>query len=219
MKTSVHLSDADLSKLVNSDDDAIRAAAQQSACRLAAPRRWSDVPAHVAALIADVLDEAKSGRLIWRGVAISHCRYCDARSEWKKPPRKKREYEHKLSGVEFADRFVVISGHISVGGCGVCVDLATPALRTELSRMQVQLPSSLRIDGAPLLRRWDRCRCRKCEWTGHEGQLGKLRTVMGDGDYPGRCPSCGAERRLLGPDPFEKLDGFDVVESLESSRG
>lgn len=71
----------------------------------------------------------------------------------------------------------------------------------------------LRSDGAPLYQRWDRCRCKRCKWTGHDGQLGKLRTLMGDGFYPGKCPSCGEERRPLGSDPFERLDGFDVVEA------
>ena len=220
MKTSVSLSDVDLAKLTTSADLDVRIAAEKAADRLAAPIRWPDVPPHVAALIADVLAEAhKNGRLIQRGVAVSWCDYCGARSEWKKSPRKKREYEDKISGVEFADRFVIISGHISVGGCRACVDLALPVLRVELARFPVQLSSALRLDGAPVFERWDRCRCKKCEWSGHDGQLGKLRTLMGDGYYHGKCPSCGVERRPLGPDPFERLDGFDVVEQAASPKG
>ncbi len=212
MRTSVHLSDVDLARLIGSADPEVRTVAFEAAARLAAPTRWPGIPEHVAALIADVIAEAsKTGRLIQRGVYVSHCRYCDARSEWKKPPRKKREAEHKLSGVEFADRSVIITGHISVGACRVCVDQALPALRFELATMAVQVSEALRAEGAPVRRRWDLCRCKKCEWSGHEGRLGRLRTLMGDGDYPGKCPQCGVERKLFA-DPFERLDGFVVVE-------
>lgn len=211
-RTSIALSDSDLATLVNSADADVRTAAELASARLAAPSRWPIVASHVAALIADVLAEArKEGRLIYRGVAVSHCGYCGARSEWKKPPRKKREREYPVAGVDFADRFVVISRHISVGACRSCVEQALPVLRQELVSLPVQLPTALRSEGAPVYQRWDRCRCKRCEWSCHDGQLGKLRTLMGDGYYPGVCPRCAAERRPLGPDPFERLVGFDVV--------
>jgi bacterioferritin-associated ferredoxin len=211
-KTSITLCDDDLATLVSSADTAVRTAAEAARDRLAAPSRWPTVASHVAALIADVIAEAKKeGRLIYRGVSVSRCGYCGARSEWKKPPRKRREREYPVAGVDFADRFVVISRHITVGACRSCVEQALPVLRQELMRFPVQLPTALRSEGAPVYQRWDRCRCKKCEWSGHDGQLGKLRTLMGDGYYPGKCPRCAAERRPLGPDPFERLDGFDVV--------
>lgn len=211
-KISISLADEDLATLITSTDVDVRLAAEAARDRLAAPARFPGVPSHVAALIADVLAEARTnGRLIYRGVAVSPCRYCGARSEWKRPPRKKREYEYPISGVDFADRFVIISRHITVGGCHSCVEQALPALRAELATFPVQLPTALRTDDAIVYQRWNRCRCKRCEWTGHDGQLGKLRTLMGDGYYPGKCPSCGVERRPLGEDPFERLDGFDVV--------
>jgi len=216
VRTSVSLSDDDLAKLTGSDDTDTRSAAEAAASRLAAPARWPDLTPHVAALVADVLAEAhREGRLIYRTMMISFCRYCGAKSTWEKSKRRRRDYEAKISGVEFAHRFVTIQGHISVGGCRACFDAALPVLRTELARFPVELPQALRTD-APAYRRWARCRCKKCEWSGHEGQLGKLRTVMGDGYYQGKCPNCGAERHFMGPDPFEHLDGFDVVESQEN---
>ena len=126
--------------------------------------------------------------------------------------RKRKEREYPVSSVDFAERLIVITGNVCVGACRKCVDEALPVLRAELAAFPVQLPTALQTDNAPRFKRWDRCRCKKCEWSGHEGQLGRLRTLMNDGDYPGKCPSCGAERRFLGPDPFEKLEGFDVVE-------
>lgn len=213
IRTSVSLSDNDLSTLIGSADADTRTAAEAASARLAAPTRWPDVPPHVAAMVADITSEAREeGRLIYRSVATSFCRYCGARSTWEKSKRRRREYEAKISGVEFADRFVVISGHISVGGCAACVADALPVLRAELAQFPVQLPRQLQTDDAPVYQRFDRCRCRKCNWTGHDGQLGKLRTLMNDGWYLGKCQSCGAERRFLGADPFERLDGFDVVE-------
>lgn len=214
MKTSVYLSDIDLATLIGSADPEVSSAARAAGDRLAAVTRWPGVPSCAAALIADVIAEAKrEGRLIYRGVAASYCSYCDARSKWEKPKRRRREHEVKVSGIEFADRFIVISGHISVGGCRACVDQALASLKTELTAFPVELPAALRTDGAPTYQRWDLCRCKRCGWRGHDGQLGKLRTLMGDGYYPGKCPSCGAERRPLGPDPFERLDGFVVAES------
>lgn len=212
MKTSVSLSDEDLSRLANSSDDAVRVVALAACARIIAPTRWPSVPSHVAALISDIISEAKqNGRLIWRGVYVSRCRYCGATSKREKLKRRKNPVEVMVRGVETADRFVIISGHISVGACRVCVEHAQPLLRTELATFPVQLPQALQSDG-PVYQRWDRCRCKKCEWSGHEGQLGKLRTLMNDGWYPGTCPSCGVERRPLGVDPFERLYGFDVVE-------
>jgi hypothetical protein len=215
-KTSISLSDEDLATLTVSVDADVRAAANAARDRLSAPARFPVIPPHVAALITDVLAEAKAnGRLIQRGVSVSLCRYCGAHSEWKKPPRKRTERECPVAGVEFADRFLIISRHISVGGCRACVDQALPILRAELATFPVQLPSALRLEGATVYERWDRCRCKHCKWTGHDGQLGKLRTLMGDGYYPGKCPSCGAERLPLGADPFERLDGFDVVAEVQ----
>ena len=213
MRTSVTLSDTDLATLITSADAGVRSAAESARDRLAAPDRWPSVAPHVAALIADVLTEArKEGRLIYRGVSASLCRYCGARSEWKVPPRKRKEREYPVSSVDFAERLIVITGNVCVGACRKCVDEALPVLRAELAAFPVQLPTALQTDNAPRFKRWDRCRCKKCEWSGHEGQLGRLRTLMNDGDYPGKCPSCGAERRPLGANPFELLPGFDVVE-------
>ncbi len=211
MKTSVSLSDHDLAALIGSADEDVRVEAEAARDRLAAPSRWTSVAPHVAALIADVTTEArKEGRLIYRGVSASLCRYCGARSEWKVPPRKRKEREYPVPSVDFADHLIVITGHVSVGACRKCVDEALPVLRAELATFPVQLPTALQSDNAPRFKRWDRCRCKKCEWSGHEGQLGKLPTLMRDGHYPGKCPSCGAERRFLA-DPFESMPGFDVV--------
>lgn len=211
-RNSVYLEDRDLALLVGSNDPDVRVAAEQACARLAAAARWPELQPHVAALVVDVLAEArKSGRLIHRGVAISRCHYCGAHSTWEKSKRRRREYEAKISGIELADRFVIIAGHISVGGCRACFDAALATLRTELAMFPVELPQALLAKDARAYRRWDRCRCKRCDWRGHDGQLGKLPALMG-GEYHGKCPSCGAERRLF-DDPFERLDGFDVIET------
>lgn len=209
-----------MARLLDSADPEVRSAAEAARDRIAAPARWPTVSAHVAALIADVLTEARNeGRLIYRVDTASRCRYCGTHSEWKKLPRKRREREIMIRCVDFACRVLIIQGHISVGACLECVEQALPYLRAELSTFPVQLPMQLRTEGAPVYRRWDRCRCKRCGWSGHEGQLGRLMTLMNDGDYPGKCPSCGAERTLWGPDPFERLVGFDVeLEALPQER-
>ena len=53
---------------------------------------------------------------------------------------------------------------------------------------------------------------REVYWEGHEGQVGRLRTLLGDGTYPGKCLSCGVEHRPFSVSPLEIIDGFVVVE-------
>lgn len=76
--------------------------------------------------------------------------------------------------------------------------------------MQVQLPAALAKPGAPLWTRHSNRRCTKCGWEGHEGEMGRLMTLMGDGYYPALCPECGAGDRLFSRD-VETRDGFTVV--------
>ena len=54
--------------------------------------------------------------------------------------------------------------------------------------------------------------CKKCGWIGHDGQLGKLRTLLGDGYYLGKCPDCGAENHAFTVENIVALEGFEVVE-------
>lgn len=217
MKTSIHLTDVDLARLVDSADQEVALEAAAALARLDASTRWPSLPAHVGALVVDVLREAREhGRLIYQARRARFCRYCDARPTWKKPPRKRREREILVAGYDLADRPLFFTDSITVGACAACLDAAHAVLVAELAKFPVQLPSKLQAEGAPRYRRWDRCRCKKCDWTGHEGELGKLRTLFNDGTYPGKCPTCGVEHSPFGARPFETLDGFVLVAETTS---
>lgn len=212
-RTSVKLLDVDLSRLADSADPETAAAASAAAGRLAVVATLGDVPPHVAQLIADVVSEATTaGRLIWRHDSTGMCPYCQRQSEWKVPKGKRKKREYRVPVVDFADRPIFIRGHASVGACGECVEAARPHLIAALAHVHAQVPAQLAAPGRPALVRWDRQRCIKCGWSGHEGQMGKLRTLFNDGWYRGKCPSCGAERTAFGAKVFERVDGFDVAE-------
>lgn len=213
-RTSVKLLDTDLARLADSADPETAAEAAAAAGRLAVVATLADIPAHVAQLVADVVSHATTaGILRWRHDTVSICPYCQRRSEWKKPPRKRKEYEYRLAAIDFDDSFLIIRGHLGVGACRTCVDEAMPHLQRALMHVLAQVPEPLAAPGRPKLERYDRRRCTKCGWSGHEGQMGKLRALI-SGYYRGKCPSCGVERTAFGPDPFERVDGFDVVEEM-----
>ena len=212
-KTTVSLTDEDLLKLAESADHATAQAAAKCAERVALVERLKDVPAHIAGLVADAVAEAReSGELVYYNRRISRCAHCGATSTWTKPARRRKEVEVQLSGVELARRFVYVQGHVSVGGCSECVKAAAPIIAAELSGVPAQLPSQIVAEGVSTWVKWGRVKCKKCNWTGHEGQLGRLPAIMG-GTYPGRCPSCSAERMPFGLDPFEHIDGFELIEA------
>src|SRR5690606_29356435 len=116
-----------------------------------------------------------------------------------------------FAGRELAFRYVSFQGYPTLGGCVECVESALPHIREALRGIPVQLPETLRPEGEPKRVKYQRRRCKKCGWEGHEGQMGRLPTMLGDGTYPGKCPSCGEKSGWL-RDTFETLDGFDVVE-------
>lgn len=210
--TRVTLSDADLARLVDSADPAVAAAARHARDRLVAVDAMPDVPPHVAQLVVDVVAEARTaGALTYRHDRIYVCPYCQQASRYEVPKRKRKPVEILVPAVDFAQRFVFVRNSVAVGACRDCVDAALPHIVEALAAVPAEVPDALAAPGRPRWRRWDRKRCTKCGWSGHKGQMGTLPALLG-GRYPGKCPSCGVERKPFGPDPFERVDGFDVVE-------
>lgn len=187
--------------------------------RIAARMRYDDLPPEQAAFIADVVREARSnGLLKWMGVRINHCPLCGWSGEYpryKQGPRrgqiKDNARRSKTAGVELADRFVRIEGHVLLGGCTECMDAVSDRLAEALRGVEAQVPDALRADGEPVRVKHENRRCGDCGWEGHEGEMGRLRTLMGDGTYPGKCPECGVEKQPLGRQMFDRVDGFVVV--------
>lgn len=180
----------------------------------------SDIPEGVAGMIAKVIDEAKAnGKLMHRIEMISVCPACK-RSDGYHVHKRSTKYRRKgdtdydnpklFMAHNLAHRFVTIKNHISVGFCVSCFDQAFPVLQKHLKTVNAQVPDSLL--GEPCKWKWNKNRkCKACGWEGHEGEMGMERTLMGDGWYPAKCPSCKAENHLFHT-AVEIRDGFTLTE-------
>jgi hypothetical protein len=173
------------------------------------------IPIHLAGLVADIVAEARAeGRLTFRHVRIRWCGYCgrDA-GETKK---RGKTVQLTMGGIELAERFIRIEGHINVGCCSECWDQIATAVVAELAPVPVEAPEVLKPTG-PRYRRWDRRECTACGWTGHEGQMLPAMTLMGDGYYAARCPSCGVENAAFGRHAVKGVPGHVVEEDAPAS--
>jgi hypothetical protein len=116
---------------------------------------------------------------------------------------------HGNPGYEFKDNCITIRGLPSVGCCADCFTRLLPHIAEQVSDVEAEV--SEKITGhAPRFKRHRDRKCTKCGWVGHEGQMGKLRTMMGDGWYPGVCPECKAENLFL-TTVVETLPTYSVV--------
>lgn len=178
---------------------------------------FAHVSAEDAEFVARVLQEAREqGRLSYSRLSLRFCPVCKAAPGYrvyKSGPRRGQENLAKplyLGGVDLAHRFVHVTGHAALGCCSACWQRIQPVLAAQLVGVRAAIPKEISGE-EPRFVWYTRRRCKKCGWTGHTGQLGKLRTLIGDGYYPGKCPACGAENSAFLPQNIETLEGFEVV--------
>lgn len=219
---NLSLTDSEMVLLDGACRPDVQAEVDAAKTRLAAASRYADLSPALAGFIADVLAAAKAeGRLRFAGRRLRHCKFCGdspqpAYVPYKGGPNrglpnyKKPRY---LAGIDLAPGSVSVDGFVRLGGCGSCIETVKPYLVEALATVRAELPDQLTAEGAVRFRRHDRRRCTRCGWEGHEGEMGRLRTLMGDGTYPGICPGCGAEQPPLSFERvFESAEGFAVVE-------
>lgn len=218
MSPQVTLSDEECALLDGRVGEKAQAVVDAAKARLAAREAYSGLAPLLAALVADVLTEATThGRLTYQHTRIRYCHYCERGGGYVhfKSGRNRGMADYKrpltLDAVEFAYRFVRIERSVAVGACGECVASALPTIREALRGVRAELPEPLRIEGEPTYKHYDRRTCKSCGWTGHEGLMGRLPALMG-GTYPGICPQCKSEQKIMGRTQFDSADGFDVVE-------
>lgn len=216
--TFLGLSDDELVLLDGQCRPEVQKAVNGAAARIRTRQDLPGLRPALAGLVADAVTEATStGVLIWVGGRISSCSLCGRSAGYhilRSGPRKGRKDVNRpltMAGVELASRFVVMRNHVRLGGCGECVTTALPELKEALRGIPVQLPDRLWTEGEPRWTKQGRARCANCGWRGHQGQMGKMPTLMGRGTYPGRCPSCKAEEVLFGPKVFEPLPGYALT--------
>lgn len=169
--------------------------------RVAARSQFAHLSAVDAGFIADVVSHAAAEKkLVYQTRAIDKCKLCGAGGEYARHARTTRSHRRgqinydrpiRIGGIELRERFVIVTGYVSLGACSACMERLKPDLRAALADLNVEMPDALA--GERRWKRWPVVECSKCKWRGHEGEMGKLRTLMGDGWYPGQCPKCPAQ--------------------------
>jgi rubrerythrin len=66
--------------------------------------------------------------------------------------------------------------------------------------------------------RYQNRKCSKCGWFGHEGQMGRRRTMFGDGYYPAQCPSCNAVNEAFGLAVIAIEPGYTAVPVIKKEQ-
>lgn len=113
-------------------------------------------------------------------------------------------------GYEFKESCVRIAGYAACGCCAQCFERLLPHIREQIKDIEAEV--SEKITGHPnKWKRYQNRRCTKCGWAGHEGQMLRELTIMGDGHYPAGCPECKVKNLFLGQVFVKTEPGYTVV--------
>lgn len=173
---------------------------------------------------AQVIEFAKAnGAIDFGRTQLSYCSVCGKAAGYAKHTRSTR-YHRKgennpdrplsIPGVNFKHSFISIKGYASLGCCLSCLEQAKPMILSGLNGIQAEIPES--FSGKPsAYKKYKKVKCQMpCGWEGHEGEMKKLSTLMGDGSYPGECPSCG-KRNSLFVTNIERTGDFVIIPSSD----
>ncbi len=220
---SVSLTDDELVLLDGACSEKVQAVVDGAKRRIETAARLSHLTPVLAGLVADVVNEAETtGQLRWLHERIRHCSVCGKSAGYytykSGRHRGRANYDKPLymEALDFAYRFIRVQHTVAVGACAECVEAVLPDIKAALATVRAVVPDALHTDGAPRYERYERRECPECAWQGHEGEMGRLRTLMGDGTYPGKCPQCGFESHFIGKQ-FNTLDGFVVLDALTAT--
>ena len=215
-RTSVLLTDPELVLLDGQVDEKVQRKVDDAKARLAAASVLAHLTPAQAGFVADVVSRAqRDGKLVYHLKRFRSCSICGRHAgyaKYKSGPRKGLDnWDRPLSfaGIDLGWQFVQIEGHPVCGGCQDCVKPLLPDIADALRGVWAEVPPQLRADGEPVRKKHGNRHCRKCDWSGHEGEMRWERTLMGDGRYPAYCPSCGAGGAFSRD--VETADGFVVV--------
>lgn len=213
----MRFTDDELARMVgqNIEDEHTRQAIADAARRVA--ERRPDLSDADAGFISDVKAEAqREGRLVFQRRDMRWCQVCNKQPDppyvpYKSGPRRGQPNYDKprvLHGIELADRFVRIQHHVTLGCCEECWERLGDEARASLVGVDAELPNALYTTG-PRYQKYPKRHCTVCDWEGDESQMGRQRTLLGDGPYPAVCPSCG-HVDTFGVHKIETIDGFAI---------
>ena len=223
MATTVRLTDEELLLLDGKCSPKAQEAVEKAKARLAVQL---ELPAHLQHfddfIRRVVLLAQEEGKLVYQQRRTHRCPICKVGGEYATYRRSSRTHRRgepdyskpiTLAGIELAERFVVVKDTLTLGCCTKCMEAIKPHLIQALGGVKAEMPEALMPTH---WKKWDNMRCSKCGWEGHEGQMGKLRTLFGNGYYRGQCPQCGAKNEF-GTLLIKKAEGFTLVEVTEAA--
>ena len=216
--TLVRLTDKELSLLDGKCNEKVQEEVVKAINRLGIKHKLDDVPEHLQDFVTRVVEEAEKNKLlVFRHRRASRCKVCGKSAGYAKYARNSRShkkgapnYDRPLtfSGIELAQRSVTMQNSLDVGCCADCWEEAESYVKTALTGIEAELPAQ--IGDSTKYKRYRNRKC-KCGWMGHEGQMTKKRTMMGDGYYPAGCPECGLENSLFSTNNIELAKGYALV--------
>jgi len=219
--SSVTLTDALLVKLDGCGDDSVQQKVDDAKARIAMADSVPELTAEQAAFVADIVSLAtRVGKLQFRSHELRVCRCCGKRGGHYAYTRNTRHHKkgepnydrpRYLDGVDLKVSSVIMRGHATYGCCCECFAAVRDVLVKQLASVRAEIPEAI-MGAPPRYKAYRRRKCPECAWEGHEGEMGRLRTIMWDGSYPGQCPKCGYRNEFLSRG-FEFRDGYDVVEA------
>jgi hypothetical protein len=221
MTTLWNLTDEEVACLDGRCSPKTQGEVDKAKARMAARASMPQLTHEGAALVSDVVMLAKTeGQVIFMFRQVRSCRVCGKSAGYAKYKRSGRWHRKgdddtdkplTMLGVELASRSVNMHGSVHVGCCEPCFRSLQGELIKALEPIRAEIASAI-TGHASRFKRYQRRHCTSCGWRGHEGQLEKLPTLMGDGYYPGKCPVCGYENKFLGENKIKMSDGFEIIE-------
>jgi hypothetical protein len=217
----VKLTDSELLLLDGRVSETVQAEIDAAKRRAAIAHSEPSLLAGQVALVEKIVRRAEAqGRLTCDPVSIRSCDACGRKDGYYVYARTTKSHRKgdvdygspkTFTGVDFGRGFVVVEGYATLGCCASCKDAIAPTLKRMLENVRAEIPERM-FGMSPRFKRYDNRKCKKCGWEGHEGQMGKLRTLMGDGWYPGVCPQCSAQNILFST-VVDVAPGHAIVEA------
>jgi len=201
--TRYELTDPEAVLLDGQVRDTVQSLIDAAKARLSAIGLYSDLSEREAGFVADVTTEAHTQKILAHGCEyIRRCPVCEKDAGYHirtRSSRNGRKGQPDFSkpklfpALEFHQSFITIKNRVALGCCQDCFARVKPYLADALKDVKAQIPSNVTGHKPTYLR----MTCTKCSWIGLESEMGKLPAIMGNGYYPGKCPSCGAENQLF----------------------